>query len=92
MPIDPRKILDSLGAQWSPDFDAYASGKLDITQVRCLLCGKAPCECKQCTATVHHIYYLATGGPEYEICGMTIQANGECYRGHRADSPNDPTE
>jgi hypothetical protein len=29
----------------SPDFDAYASGDLDISQVRCALCTHAPCDC-----------------------------------------------
>ena len=42
---NPRKILDRLGAAWSPDFDAYASGQLDASQVRCVLCGHAPCGC-----------------------------------------------
>ena len=39
------KIVNRLGAKWSPDFDAYASGQLDISQVRCVLCGQAPCQC-----------------------------------------------
>lgn len=30
---------------WSPDFDAYASGELDASKVRCVLCGQAPCMC-----------------------------------------------
>ncbi len=42
---DPRELLDQLGAAWSPDFDAYASGKLGASQVRCVLCGHAPCDC-----------------------------------------------
>ena len=42
---NPRKVLDRLGAVWSPDFDAYASGQLDASQIRCVLCGRAPCDC-----------------------------------------------
>lgn len=43
---DPAEALTELGATWAPDFDAYASGRLDIGQVRCLLCGQAPCNCE----------------------------------------------
>jgi len=32
---------------WSPDFDAYASGKLDISRVRCALCQHSPCDCPE---------------------------------------------
>ena len=42
---DPVGALEQLGALWSPDFDAYASGQLDISQVRCVLCQQAPCQC-----------------------------------------------
>ncbi len=42
---DPVSALGKLGARWSPDFDAYASGKLDAGKVRCALCGHAPCDC-----------------------------------------------
>lgn len=42
---DPAETLNALGAAWSPDFDGYASGQLDISQVRCVLCGHAPCDC-----------------------------------------------
>lgn len=42
---DPVKTVKKLGAKFSPDFDAYASGKLDAGKVRCVLCGKAPCQC-----------------------------------------------
>lgn len=31
----------------SPDFDAYASGELGISQVRCVLCTHAPCSCPE---------------------------------------------
>jgi hypothetical protein len=42
---DPVAALDSLGAVWPPDFDAYASGGLEAHRVRCVLCRKAPCSC-----------------------------------------------
>lgn len=38
-------MVDSLGAVWSPDFDAYAEGRMDLSQVRCALCEKSPCVC-----------------------------------------------
>lgn len=43
--FDPRKALDQLGAAWSPDFDAYASGELDASKIHCALCMCAPCRC-----------------------------------------------
>lgn len=42
---EPREILDQLGAAWSPDFDDYAAGRIDISAVRCVLCQTSPCEC-----------------------------------------------
>jgi hypothetical protein len=42
---DPVDALNRLGAIWSPDFDAYASGQLDASRVRCALCQHAPCDC-----------------------------------------------
>jgi hypothetical protein len=73
--LDPVAALAALGARWSPDFDAYASGQLPISQVRCVLCGRAPCACQHCTA----IYVPYFGGAE-SVCGMTLR-NGECPRG-----------
>src|SRR5216683_224804 len=35
---DPVDALNRLGAIWSPGFDAYASGQLDASRVRCALC------------------------------------------------------
>jgi hypothetical protein len=32
---------------WSPDFGAYASGQLDPSRVRCVLCAHAPCDCPE---------------------------------------------
>ena len=43
---DPRAILDQLGAKFSPDLDAYASGKLPVSGIRCLMCETAPCNCQ----------------------------------------------
>lgn len=77
-------ILDQLGAVWSPDFDAYASGQPG--PFRCALCGEAPCQCRNCSATYENTYYLATGRPQFEPCEMRIDpATGECPRGHVAD-------
>jgi len=42
---DPVRTVRKLGAKWSPDLDAYASGKLGAGDVRCVLCGHAPCDC-----------------------------------------------
>jgi hypothetical protein len=44
---DPVDALNRLGAIWSPDFDAYASGQLDASRVRCALCQHAPCDCPE---------------------------------------------
>lgn len=77
---DPVGVLRALGAKVSPDLDAYASGEIDASQVRCLLCGVAPCHCRQCEAP--YLRYLAT---ESEPCGMTIGPDGPCPRGHRED-------
>ncbi len=44
---DPVAAVARLGAIWSPDFDAYASGQLDASRVRCALCGHAPCDCPE---------------------------------------------
>jgi hypothetical protein len=45
--LDPAAALGQLGALWSPDFDAYASGQLDASAVRCVLCTHAPCDCPE---------------------------------------------
>jgi hypothetical protein len=45
MALDPEAALDRLDAIWSDDFDAYASGQLDASQVHCALCTCAPCRC-----------------------------------------------
>lgn len=46
-PSTAREVLDQLGAKWSPDFDAYASGEMDLSKVQCALCEKNPCECPE---------------------------------------------
>ena len=43
----PAGALAALGAVWSPDFDAYASGQLPAGQVRCALCLHRPCDCPE---------------------------------------------
>lgn len=43
--LDPHKVLDQLGAIWSDDFDAYASGELSASKIHCALCQCAPCRC-----------------------------------------------
>lgn len=40
---DAEQVLARLGATWSPDFDAYASGAIDTP--RCVLCTPSPCTC-----------------------------------------------
>lgn len=43
---DPAAALQQFGSvKWSPDFDAYASGLIEVSQVRCILCGLSPCDC-----------------------------------------------
>lgn len=44
---NPVDAVNELGAKWSPDFDAYASGALDASQIRCALCTHAPCDCPE---------------------------------------------
>ena len=44
---DPVEILNSLGALWSPDLDAYLSGERDAAKLRCALCQHAPCDCPE---------------------------------------------
>ncbi len=87
MSADPRAMLDQLGAVWSPDFDAYASGRLGVSQVRCVLCGVAPCQCRQCEAPYRPRAYLDPSAPA-EPCGMTLR-DGQCPRGHIQPEPAD---
>jgi hypothetical protein len=43
--LDPVAAVDRLGALWSPDLAAYATGHADASQIRCVLCQHAPCDC-----------------------------------------------
>jgi hypothetical protein len=43
--MDPVETVDELGAKWSTSFDDYASGRIDASQIRCVLCRVALCEC-----------------------------------------------
>lgn len=36
--------------RWSPDVDAYARGEIGAGSIRCVLCGVAPCACRDCPA------------------------------------------
>ncbi len=47
---------DRLVAVTSPDFDAYASGRIDASQVQCLLCQQRGCMPNGC---------LEFASPEY---------------------------
>ena len=51
--FDPVAVLDGLGAVWSPDFDAYASGEVGAHQVRCALCETCPCSCPEFGTAEH---------------------------------------
>ena len=86
---DPVAILAALGARWTPDFEAYASGTLPAHMVRCVLCRTAPCACAYCEVPYNPRPYT---DPDAELrpCGMRIDPDsGECPRGHRADSAGD---
>jgi len=45
--MDPKQALETLGAVWSDDLDAYASGELDASKAHCALCMCAPCRCPE---------------------------------------------
>ena len=82
---DPRELLEQLGAVWSPDFDAYASGALPAHLVRCVLCQTAPCACCYCEVP-HNPRPYTDPDAEPRPCGMRIDpVSGECPRGHRAE-------
>lgn len=46
-PKTAKDAVDTLGAKWSPNLDAYASGQIDASKVRCALCTHAPCDCPE---------------------------------------------
>jgi hypothetical protein len=58
-PVDPVTVLAELGAAWSPDFEAYASGRLSVAQIRCLMCEQAPCDCEALGLTFGSDAYFA---------------------------------
>ena len=76
---DPMAALRALGCRVSPDLGDYASGRLPLSRVRCVLCGVAPCRCQTCA-----IPYLRWGAAAPEPCGMTVGPDGQCPRGHGA--------
>lgn len=45
---DPVKLVESLGGEFSPSLDAYATGRIGVHQIVCLLCKQAPCVCGPC--------------------------------------------
>jgi ADP-ribose pyrophosphatase len=65
----PVAALAALGAVWSADFGAYASGQIDAAAVRCVLCGQAPCGCPpfgtpEYLALVDRLHGRARGGDQ----------------------------
>jgi hypothetical protein len=92
-PPDPVDMLRSLGARFSPDLDAYASGQIEAHQVRCVLCRKAPCACQFCPASYENRFHELSGRPQFEPCGMRIDPDtGECPRGPADDHLNQPAQ
>lgn len=47
MDPEPVELVNKLDTVWSPDMDAYTAGQLDVSKVRCVLCGHAPCDCPE---------------------------------------------
>ncbi|WP_157357701.1 hypothetical protein [Amycolatopsis nigrescens] len=35
----------ALGALWSDSFDRWVAGEISASQLRCVLCEQAPCQC-----------------------------------------------
>ena len=72
-----RRGWQVTGVQLSPDFDAFTAGKLDASQVRCVGCGAAPCQCRFCDAPYQ------PWDQDLQPCGMRVPAGEvECPRGH----------
>lgn len=46
--LDPVKLLQSLGGRFASNLDDYASGRIGVHQIQCVLCGRAPCACRPC--------------------------------------------
>lgn len=34
--------------KWSKNFDDYAAGRIDASEIICVKCDKAPCKCSPC--------------------------------------------
>lgn len=45
MTLNPVDAVNALGAVWSDSFDDYATGRIDASQIRCVLCTHVPCAC-----------------------------------------------
>ncbi len=55
---DSVEVVNGLGAVWSPDFDAFAEGRLDASGVRCLMCEQAPCGTPRPCPTFGSVEYM----------------------------------
>lgn len=44
--MNPKDLLDRHGAEWSPNVDAYAEGRINAPDIACVLCHPAPCQCR----------------------------------------------
>jgi hypothetical protein len=77
---DPMAVLRALGARVSPDLDAYAAGELDASQVRCALCGAAPCQCPPFgTPAYFEMIDRAHGrGPRCGVCHARGHWSDQC--------------
>lgn len=40
-------MADRISVRISDDFDAYAEGRIDAHQIRCVLCQHRPCDCPE---------------------------------------------
>lgn len=47
IPKNAKEVLDALGAKWSPDMDDFLAGKVELGQMRCVLCEEKPCVCPE---------------------------------------------
>ncbi len=46
-PSVPVETVNRLGAIWSDDIGAYATGQITAAQITCALCMCAPCRCPE---------------------------------------------
>lgn len=76
--VDPTATVNGLGARWSRDVDAYASGELSPDRlVECVLCQQAPCQCPP------------FGSDEY--LALMRQLHGDRAAGHRGTPAGEVT-